>query len=49
MSSHRPYRPALGLEAALDEIEKGKGKQYAAAIVDACVALFGKDGFAFSE
>jgi PAS domain S-box-containing protein len=37
MMSHRPYRPALGSEAALAEIQQGRGKIYDAAAVDACV------------
>lgn len=49
MSSHRPYRPALGIEAALSELEKGKGKLYDPAVVDACLTLFRKKGFDFSE
>ncbi len=40
MASHRPYRPSLGLEAALDEIEKNKGVLYDTAVVDACLRLF---------
>jgi PAS domain S-box-containing protein len=40
MLSHRPYRPALGIEAALDEIQHGRGKLYDPAVVDACVMLF---------
>jgi HD-GYP domain-containing protein (c-di-GMP phosphodiesterase class II) len=40
MASHRPYRPALGIEAALEEIEKNKGILYDAAIADACLRLF---------
>ena len=40
MASHRPYRKALGLESALDEIKSGRGKRYDAAAVDACVSLF---------
>ena len=44
MSSHRPYRPAPGLAAALEEIQAGAGKRYDAAVVRACVALFG-EGF----
>ena len=40
MISHRPYRAALGIEAALDEIQKGKGKLYDPAVVDACLKLF---------
>lgn len=40
MSSHRPYRPGLGIEAALQEIERGRGTIYDAAVVDACLKLF---------
>jgi len=40
MASHRPYRPALGIEAALEEIEKNKGILYDAAVADACLRLF---------
>jgi PAS domain S-box-containing protein/putative nucleotidyltransferase with HDIG domain len=43
MASHRPYRPAQGIEAALEEIEKGKGRLYDPAIADACLRLF-RDG-----
>ncbi|MDD5723023.1 MAG: PAS domain S-box protein [Syntrophales bacterium] len=45
MSSHRPYRPALGANAAMDEIEKNKGIFYDADVVDACLRLFWKKGF----
>ena len=38
MSSHRPYRAAFGLEAALDELTKHKGKTFDADAVAACVA-----------
>ena len=48
MTSHRPYRPALGIDAALSEIESGKGGKYDAAVVDLCVSLFRNEGFAFS-
>ncbi len=47
MSSHRPYRPALGIEGALAEIEEGKGRLYDPQVVAACVGLFRK-GFTFS-
>jgi PAS domain S-box-containing protein/putative nucleotidyltransferase with HDIG domain len=40
MSSHRPYRPALGLDTALDEIRNGKGIKYHKQSVDACLYLF---------
>jgi len=39
MSSHRPYRPSLGLDAALDEIRTGRGILYHADSVDACLRL----------
>jgi len=39
MSSHRPYRPSLGLETALDEIRSGRGVFYHAESVDACLRL----------
>jgi HD-GYP domain-containing protein (c-di-GMP phosphodiesterase class II) len=40
MASHRPYRPALGIDAALKEIEENKGILYDAAVADACLKLF---------
>ena len=49
MSSHRPYRPGLGIEAALAEITKNRGVLYDAAVVDACVKLFREMCFAFSS
>lgn len=45
MASHRPYRPALGMDAALAEIESGRGTLYDADVVDACLAVVRKDGF----
>ncbi len=47
MSSHRPYRPALGPEKALAEIEQHRGTRYDAAVVDACLKLFRERGFRF--
>jgi PAS domain S-box-containing protein len=47
MSSHRPYRAALGVEKALEEIAKGKEKIYDASVVEACVAIFRDKKFAF--
>ena len=47
ITAHRPYRPALGLDAALAEIETGKGRLYDLAAVDACIDLFRNKGFAF--
>ena len=40
MSSHRPYRPALGVEEALREIEQNKGTLYDPDVVEACIDLF---------
>ncbi len=48
MASHRPYRPALGLEAALAEVRGGAGVRYDDAAVAACEQVFA-EGFAFSE
>jgi putative nucleotidyltransferase with HDIG domain len=39
MASHRPYRPALGLDKALEEIIKHKGILYDSAAIEACVKL----------
>jgi HD-GYP domain-containing protein (c-di-GMP phosphodiesterase class II) len=47
MSSYRPYRPALGIESALEEIDKYRGKKYDAAVVDVCLRLFREKGFSF--
>ena len=49
MSSHRPYRAALGTEAAMAEIELGAGVRYDSTVAKACAEVFGADGFAFSE
>jgi HD-GYP domain-containing protein (c-di-GMP phosphodiesterase class II) len=48
MSSHRPYRPALGVESALAEIEMHKGTLYDDYVVDACITLFQQGSFTFS-
>jgi len=45
MSSHRPYRPGLGIDKALAEIERGCGSVYDAAIADACLKLFREKGY----
>jgi HD-GYP domain-containing protein (c-di-GMP phosphodiesterase class II) len=47
MASHRPYRPALGIEAALNEIEQNKGALYDTEAVEACLKLFREKGFGF--
>ncbi len=49
ISSHRPYRPSLGLEAALAEIEKNAGRLYDPDIVDICLKLLREEGFTFEE
>ena len=45
MSSHRPYRPSLGMDRALAEIELGRGRLYDARIADACLRLFREKGY----
>jgi len=47
MSSHRPYRAALGVDVALDEIVKNKGILYDSEVADVCVKLFKEKGFKF--
>ena len=47
MMSHRPYRAGLGIDAALIEVERNKGRLYDRAAVDACVDLFRNKGFTF--
>ena len=47
MASHRPYRPAVGLDKALAEIRSGSGKIYDEKVVDACIALFENKEFEF--
>ena len=43
MSSHRPYRAALGLERAMAELRANRGLLYDGAVVDACLRLLEKD------
>ena len=47
MSSHRPYRPALGMEEALSEISEARGTLYDPDVVDACLKLFREKDFKF--
>ena len=47
MSSHRPYRPALGIDAALEEISQNKGILYDPEVVDTCIRLFKEKDFEF--
>ena len=49
ISSHRPYRPALGIDAALEVIQEERGSRFKPAIVDACVGLFREDGFGWAD
>ncbi len=45
IASNRPYRPALGIDVALQEIERNRGEKYDAKVVDACIKLFREFGF----
>lgn len=47
MSSHRPYRAALGLPRAMDEIIRGRGTSYDPEVVDACTQVIENDKFTF--
>jgi len=48
MTAHRPYRAALGIDKAMEEITTNKGKFFDSNVVDACVNIF-SNGFQFSE
>lgn len=47
LASHRPYRPALGIDKALEEISQNKGILYDPEVVDVCLKLFAQNGFKF--
>ena len=47
MASHRPYRPAVGMDKALDEISTKSGRIYDPTVVDACLRLFEEETFSF--
>lgn len=47
ISSHRPYRPSLGNQVALDEIATKRGKYYDPKVVDACLKIFSEKKFSF--
>jgi PAS domain S-box-containing protein len=47
ISSHRPYRPAKGIDAALKEIEHNAGILYDREVVEVCLRLFREKGFKF--
>ncbi|MBI2906069.1 MAG: HD domain-containing protein [Chloroflexi bacterium] len=46
IASHRPYRPGLGVEAAMKQMSQNRGTLYDASVVDACLAVFA-EGLAF--
>lgn len=48
MTNHRPYRPALGLDKALEEITDNRGTKYDPDVVDICSYLFERRSFSFS-
>jgi len=45
ITSHRPYRPGFGIEAALEEIERSRGVRYDTEVADACLRLFRERGY----
>jgi HD-GYP domain-containing protein (c-di-GMP phosphodiesterase class II) len=49
MSSHRPYRAGLGIDKALEEIERGSGTAYDTDIATACLRLFREKGYALPD
>jgi len=49
MVSHRPYRPGLGLEAALQEITQNSGTLYNPDVVSACLSLFNEDRYVITD
>lgn len=49
MSSHRPYRPALGIDRALEEVSSKKGTLYDPGAADACLNLFQDKGYALKD
>jgi len=49
MASHRPYRPALGIELALKEIDGNRGTKFDPEVVDAYLCLFREGDFAFQD
>jgi putative nucleotidyltransferase with HDIG domain len=48
MNEHRPYRAALGINAALEEISLHRGTKFDSNVVDACITLFREKGFEFT-
>jgi len=49
IASHRPYRPSLGLQRALDEIRENRGKLYDSRVADVCLTLIEEGRFQFPK
>jgi PAS domain S-box-containing protein/putative nucleotidyltransferase with HDIG domain len=47
MSHNRPYRPSLGIDKALAQVEEGRGSLFDERVVDACLKLFREDNYEF--
>jgi HD-GYP domain-containing protein (c-di-GMP phosphodiesterase class II) len=45
MASHRPYRPSMGIDKALEEVTQNRGVLYESLVVDACLKIFNTEGF----
>jgi HD-GYP domain-containing protein (c-di-GMP phosphodiesterase class II) len=49
MASHRPYRPSIGLDKALEQVSQNIGRLYDQRVVNACLKLFNEKDFRFSD
>lgn len=49
MASHRPYRPAVGVDRGLEELSAGRGTRYDPDVVDACLRLWAERGYTLPE
>jgi HD-GYP domain-containing protein (c-di-GMP phosphodiesterase class II) len=49
MTAHRPYRPAPGIDKALEEISRNSGRLYDVDVVFACLRMIKEKGFTFEE
>ena len=49
ITSHRPYRPGLGIDVALAEIERGRGTAYDPAVADTCLRMIRDEGFLWGD
>ncbi len=49
MASHRPYRPGLGIDAALEEVTRNRGRLYDEQVVDACLRLIRDHGYVIDD